>query len=348
MKTHVMVALVASAYVAAPFSAAQQARCVSCTSTTGTHCSKVLDPSSGNWMGAMCGGIATVSWNQSVTHSFEVSCEGVGYTFSVSRDAGASCSCEAGPCEGCYLKICWPGSTLTTTVCDEPYRVFIPDGNYVCGMPMGEWETRWRRVVRHSFKSGGRAACAKQVDQSAETACACKQLGHDCPCESSPSEHKAEASNEGSHALFSAMSMGVSQFRDEYPLFGDLTSIGSATLRQRIEVRDAVLSGIERFGYVPDSITVWFGDGRAHGGETAEMLEWLDSLVADARLDDARYDLDGDGLISDHDVKMFDLLMEWQDDSGIEFSRLDFNGSLHANAEDRCDLVGMIGVIVEH
>lgn len=315
--------------------------CESCQTSVGMHCATIYMPGTHDSFGASCGASASVSFATSVSLGFEVTCQELTFTFALQKEMSIECGCTSSPCTSCSLLLCFPNSTVTRRVCTVKRRVFIPDGDFVCGHPQGYWEDRETKVVSHSFVSGGRAVCSSCVS---DASCVCQALGQPCECSTQP-EPSPCAHNEAPQRViqgFSALSLDVSQFDDETPVFGPMERIDAATVGQLRRIHEALDSSLATCAELPTHLTLYLPGGDALAGDTFRVLKHLDQLLLAAASSPRRFDLNGDSTLDAADLAAFDSFRLMLRMSQLELSRLDFDGDGLANAQDRCLLVAAI------
>jgi hypothetical protein len=148
------------------------------------------------------------------------------------------------------------------------------------------------------------------------------------------------------HKPFSVLAVDASQFEDSIAVFGPMTSLQSASLRQCIELQRVLDGALGKGAEYPDSIAISFPNGGIMSGPTQEIMGELDAAVAARASSNARLDFTGDGVIDDDDSAVFEFLAQAGLAHELDISRLDVNGDLSVDTDDNCEIVMNRGKIV--
>lgn len=181
-----------------------------------------------------------------------------------------------------------------------------------------------------------------------EASCLCRAQGQNCECASPPASPARLSGTETSVEPFRALSVDASQFEDEVPLWGEMVSLDTASLRQLLDLRDAIHASLASEPALPHEVTLFFDSGSALAGTTEQVMAILAARIDAERASLAKFDIDGNGMIDLADSDLFDILLDGQGFAGIEFSPLDFDGDKSPDIIDKCELLTKIGTVVAY
>lgn len=331
--------LVLAAGGALSISQANADTCISCTTQTGTHCFTVTR-SDGNAWGAECGSSAGVSQDTRIGQRIQVSCGKVAYSIELGSSRGWNCSVAAPECSRCTLQICYPNSTVTIRTCTYKVKVCVPTGDTCMGFPIKDcwYEERTRTIS--SFQSGGSAYCSSSCTPDP---CHCRSMGRDCDCPPAELAPGLIPGPVGAIVPFSVISVDVAQLVDTLNN-APLHSLADMTGGQLVELRELLAAAVRDQGS-PTQVVVGFQNGTTLSGTESQVLSAIENQLAFWLKSDRRFDLDGDGIITNADLIIFDAVRPTA--QGLHGSALDFDASLAVGSDDRCQLVGQIGIAVE-